>query len=83
MAINHVSTIIDGLGHDHLIKLGLTERNIRHAKSVGGFSALWYLPIKEAMDSQGLACPLGAFRFKDVAKNNGKSVDFKAGVGNS
>ena len=64
--------IIEALTPDVLTsELGMTERAIRHAKSSGRFSGLWYEPIKNLCESRGIFCPLDAFTWKSPAKKRG------------
>lgn len=63
---NPAEILIDGIGHDVLKqKFGMTDRNLRHVRSVGSFAAQWYRPIKDEAESRGIHCPLDAFNFKD------------------
>lgn len=72
MQPNPAQMLIDAVGHEVLRDaLGLTDRNIRHARSVGYFAAQWYAPMKVLAESRGVFCPLDAFNFKPVAKLTG------------
>lgn len=67
--------IIHALGEDFFVQeLGLTERNLRHAKSVGQFAAHWFAAIDDACKKSGVPCPREAFNFKSPANDSGKPV---------
>ena len=72
MSNRTASQIIDALSADLImVKLGMTERALRHAKSTGRFSGLWYEPMKSLCESHGLICPLEAFTWKKPANKLG------------
>ncbi|WP_212525876.1 hypothetical protein [Actibacterium sp. MT2.3-13A] len=71
MSKSDTHQIIDAIGVDALTEIGLSERNIRHAKSSGQFAAQWYERIKFLCDEQGIECPLSSFSFKPIDKNIG------------
>lgn len=72
MQTNHATRIIEALPDGTLeTEVGLTARNLRHAKSVGRFSGLWYRPIRQTCERHGVFCPEDAFFWKAPAKNNG------------
>lgn len=72
MAQNHVHTIINVLGEAYFLNtLGLTERNLRHAKSSGKFAAHYFDAVDEACRNKGLECPRDAFTWKVAAKDIG------------
>lgn len=74
MKSNPAQMLIDAVGHEVLRdSLGLTERNLRHARSVGYFAAQWYAPIKVLAESRGVFCPMEAFNFKPVANLTGNA----------
>ena len=69
------STIIKALGEEALEKnLGMTPRAIRHAKSTGKFSGLWWPEIRNLCVSHGVYCSETAFTWKSAAKNNGDQI---------
>lgn len=71
MAKNSAQILIDALGLQTVLSFpGMTERNVRHARSVGYFSARWYKPLKSVADARGIDCPLDAFSFKDLPKKH-------------
>ena len=81
MQANHVIRIIDALPEGTLeAEVGLTARNLRHAKSVGRFSGLWYRPIRVICEKHGVFCPEEAFFWKKAAKKNGTKTDNQDGV---
>ena len=72
MQANHVIRIIDALPEGTLeTEAGLTARNLRHAKSVGRFSGLWYRPIRLICEKHGVFCPEDAFFWKSAANKYG------------
>lgn len=75
MRNNPAHTLIEAIGHSTLCEcLGLTERNLRHAKSVGYFAAKWYAPMKALAESHGVFCPLEAFNFERLANKVGSNA---------
>jgi len=67
MANHTTSQFIDAIGPDALLSLeGMTERNLRHVRSVGYFAARWYRPIKELAESRRILCPLDAFSWQET-----------------
>jgi len=76
MSTKHAPRIIDALPPGTLqSELGWTERAIRHARSVGQFSGLWYLPIKEICERHLVYCPPEAFVWKAApAKKHGNNM---------
>lgn len=73
MSSNHVHQLIDHLGERFFLEtLGWTERNLRHAKSVGKISALWFDAIDKACLAKGFQCPRAAFNMKEPAKDIGE-----------
>jgi hypothetical protein len=67
--------IIDALTPERLeAELGFTQRAIRHAKSSGLFSGLWYPELKKLCEKEGVECPLTAFYWKEAAKKSGDGV---------
>lgn len=75
MEPNHATRIIDALPEGTLEnEVGLTARNLRHAKSVGRFSGLWYRPIRLTCEKHGVFCPEDAFFWKSPAKNDGAEM---------
>jgi hypothetical protein len=74
MSKNHTIRIIDALGEDVFKdRLGWTDRAIRHAKSFGLFSGLWYRPVRRLCDEHGIWCPEEAFTWKDAPKKDGSN----------
>lgn len=74
MKNNPAYNLIEAIGHSVLREnLGLTERNLRHAKSVGYFAAKWYKPMKELAEGRGVYCPLDAFNFESLANKLGNN----------
>lgn len=72
MADNHIHTLLRTLGEGFFLEeLGFSERNLRHAKSVGKISAQYFDAVEKACLDKGLECPRDAFAWKDIAKNSG------------
>ena len=63
MELNLAQKLIAAIGQDVLTSqaVGISERNLRHIKSVGYFPIKWYPPVKEVADIAGVHCPLAAF----------------------
>ncbi len=81
---NLAKTLIDELGHEKLVSLvGMPERTIRHARSVGYFAAQWYEPVMLVAAKAGVSCPLGAFNFRRLATPNGNATSDRQGVSTS
>ena len=74
MSSTPVTQIIEGLPDGSLERLGMTPRNIRHAKSSGRFSGLWYRRILNLCNEHGVSCPMDAFNWKGVDNNIGESA---------
>ena len=78
MSSNPASQIIEALPDGALERLGMTARNIRHAKSSGRFSGLWYRRIRDLCMDHGVPCPMDAFNWKGDDTNLGNEVqDYK------
>ena len=58
--------IIDALPVGALEGIGMTQRTIRHARSVGTFAAAWYAKINRLCFDHGVPCPISAFRWKEA-----------------
>ena len=58
--------IIADLPEGALEGVGLSARNIRHAKSSGLFSGLWFVCIRDLCEQHGVECPEAAFYWKGV-----------------
>ena len=56
--------IIDSLGEEALLNLGLSQRNINEFRWKGVFPAMWYKEIRALCFEAGIPCPLAAFSFK-------------------
>ena len=83
MSSNQVTTLIEQLGESFFLDtLEWTPRALRHAKSVGEISALWFGPIEEECETQGIYCPRSAFSFKTVARNIGNQGKSQPTVAN-
>jgi hypothetical protein len=81
MTQEHAARIIEAIGEPALKKeLGWTDRAIRHAKSTGTFSGLWYRPLKELCDKHGVFCPTDAFTWKTSAKKYGSTLTNNQGA---
>ncbi|HEV8035249.1 hypothetical protein [Yoonia sp.] len=81
MRNNPAHILIEAIGHSTLCEcLGLTERNLRHAKSVGYFAAKWYAPMKALAESHGVHCPLEAFNFERLANKVGSNKAANQGL---
>lgn len=79
MSQEQVKTFIDGVGHTSLVRVGLTPRNIRNARSTGQFAAKWYFLLKALGEEAGVPVPPGMFTFKTPDKKHGdKNNPFKA-----
>lgn len=75
MTQNHAIRIIDAIGEETLKDdLGWTDRALRHARSVGLFSGLWYDPLRKLCERHGVYCPVEAFSWKSPAKKYGGAV---------
>lgn len=68
--------IIDTLTpHRLATEIGMPERTIRHARTTGRFSGLWFGPVADLCHQLSIPCPIDAFTWKAVAKKDGASCE--------
>lgn len=75
---NHASKIIDALTVKTIVdNTGLTERNVRHAKSTGKFSARWFQVLRDLCIEHGVYCPEDAFSWVEPLDRPAKKIGTK------
>lgn len=67
--------MMDQIGEKAFLDLGLSQRNLRHIKTQGKFPAMWYLPVKQLLESHGLLCPIEAFKFAQPSSKKSRKHD--------
>lgn len=70
----HQRDLLSKLGHDVVCQhLGVQGRTVRQA-AIRGLPPAWYREVKKICESNGIDCPMAAFRWREAAHGTAPAV---------